>query len=183
MLKYIEWINIYFCIYFVQIHTEALAESYPALGSDLYAAQHSTQPPPKQSLEGRRATAIFSWPRHPRAAMAAAATDAPRQITALSPEDEEPRATAKLFGGTPQSEREREQERDREREWERERQRERERGSAGRASEVVCPVCGVFFSSQDKLRLHAYCHTGEKPFRCSQPHCIKAFVSKYKLFR
>ncbi|KAJ8397598.1 hypothetical protein AAFF_G00435970 [Aldrovandia affinis] len=65
--------------------------------------------------------------------MAAAAADAPRQITALSPQDEERRAAAKL--------------------------------------------------SQDKLRLHAYCHTGEKPFRCSQPHCIKAFVSKYKLFR
>ncbi|XP_035238049.1 zinc finger protein PLAGL2 [Anguilla anguilla] len=115
--------------------------------------------------------------------MAAAAADAPRQITALSPEEEERRAAAKLFGGTPRSGRESEPERDREREWERERHRERERESAGRATGIVCPVCGVLFSSQDKLRLHAYCHTGEKPFRCSQPHCIKAFVSKYKLFR
>uniref|UniRef100_A0A3B4AAC4 C2H2-type domain-containing protein n=1 Tax=Periophthalmus magnuspinnatus TaxID=409849 RepID=A0A3B4AAC4_9GOBI len=51
----------------------------------------------------------------------------------------------------------------------------------GRASE--CLVCGALFSSQDKLRLHALSHSGDKPFHCSQPLCPKAFSSKYKLFR
>uniref|UniRef100_A0A3B5Q5P0 Pleiomorphic adenoma gene-like 2 n=2 Tax=Xiphophorus TaxID=8082 RepID=A0A3B5Q5P0_XIPMA len=37
--------------------------------------------------------------------------------------------------------------------------------------------------SLEKLRLHTSSHTGEKPFHCSQPHCPKAFSSKYKLFR
>ncbi|XP_029579962.1 zinc finger protein PLAGL2-like [Salmo trutta] len=99
--------------------------------------------------------------------MAAAAADAPRHITALTQEDEEGRAAAKLYGGTtlPRTERE----------------RERERGE--RASGNECLVCGTLFGSQDKLRLHAFCHTGEKPFHCSQPHCPKAFSSKYKLFR
>ncbi|KAJ8265251.1 hypothetical protein COCON_G00143500 [Conger conger] len=49
--------------------------------------------------------------------------------------------------------------------------------------QLSAPLSSTHMPAQDKLRLHAYCHTGEKPFRCSQPHCIKAFVSKYKLFR
>ncbi|XP_039591367.1 zinc finger protein PLAGL2 isoform X1 [Polypterus senegalus] len=46
-----------------------------------------------------------------------------------------------------------------------------------------CEVCGLLFSTQDKLRVHVYSHTGQKPYHCSQPDCSKAFVSKYKLFR
>ncbi|KAI4877239.1 hypothetical protein NFI96_001376 [Prochilodus magdalenae] len=124
-------------------------------------------------LEGRAATAEFQWQRHPRAAMAAAATDAHRHITALTPEDEDRRATVKLFGGPPQVRTERE----------REHELEREREKEERASGNECLVCGALFSSQDKLRLHTFCHAGEKPFHCSQPHCPKAFSSKYKLYR
>ena len=107
--------------------------------------------------------------------MAAAAADAPGHNTALTQEEEDARATAKLFGGAapPRVERERERERERE--------KERERGE--RAGGHECLVCGALFGSPDKLRLHAFCHAGEKPFHCSQPHCPKAFSSKYKLFR
>ncbi|XP_072553270.1 zinc finger protein PLAGL2 isoform X2 [Salminus brasiliensis] len=107
--------------------------------------------------------------------MAAAAADAHRHITALTPEDEERRAATKLFGGPAQVRTERE----REHEIERERETEKEE----RAGRNECLVCGALFSSQDKLRLHAFCHAGEKPFHCSQPHCPKAFSSKYKLYR
>ncbi|KAI4824951.1 hypothetical protein KUCAC02_020662 [Chaenocephalus aceratus] len=106
--------------------------------------------------------------------MAAAAADASHRFTALTPE-EEGRRTAKLFGSAPLPRIERERERERVRE------REREGGEGGRASE--CLVCGALLASQEKLRLHALSHTGEKPFHCSQPHCPKAFSSKYKLFR
>uniref|UniRef100_A0A3B3TGL9 Zinc finger protein PLAGL2-like n=1 Tax=Paramormyrops kingsleyae TaxID=1676925 RepID=A0A3B3TGL9_9TELE len=43
------------------------------------------------------------------------------------------------------------------------------------------PLC--LLGSQDKLCLQTYCQSGEKAFHCSQPHCAKAFVSKYKLLR
>lgn len=113
--------------------------------------------------------------------MAAAAADASHRITALTPEEEGRRTAAKLFGSTaplPRTERERERERGKERE------REREEGEeVARASGNECLVCGALFASQEKLRLHALSHTGEKPFHCSQPHCPKAFSSKYKLFR
>ncbi|KAJ8017170.1 hypothetical protein DPEC_G00014970 [Dallia pectoralis] len=121
--------------------------------------------------------------------MAAAAADAPRHFTTLTPEDAEQRAAAKLYGGTvlPRTDREREGQREREeareREGQREREKTRERERQDRASGYECLVCGAFFGSQDNLRLHAFCHTGEKPFHCSQPHCLKAFSSKYKLFR
>uniref|UniRef100_A0A3B3RSV7 Pleiomorphic adenoma gene-like 2 n=1 Tax=Paramormyrops kingsleyae TaxID=1676925 RepID=A0A3B3RSV7_9TELE len=58
-----------------------------------------------------------------------------------------------------------------------------ERLREGRLGGSECPVCGALFGSHDQLRLHAFCHTGEKPFHCFQPNCGKAFVSKYKLFR
>lgn len=122
-----------------------------------------------QSLEGRAATAEFQWQRHPRAAMAAAAADAPHHIATLTLEDEDRRGATKVFGGPAAGRTERETENERERE--------------GKGSGNECLVCGALFSSQDKLRLHAFCHAGEKPFHCSQPHCPKAFSSKYKLFR
>lgn len=99
--------------------------------------------------------------------MAAAAADAPHHITTLTPEDEDRRAAPKLFGGPAQVRTESEKERETEKE---------EGGNE-------CLVCGTIFSSQDKLQIHAFSHTGEKPFHCSQPHCHKAFSSKYKLYR
>lgn len=116
--------------------------------------------------------------------MAAAAADASHRITALTPEEEGRRTAAKLFGSAaplPRTEREREREKGKERE----REREEEGGAeeVGRVSGNECLVCGALFASQEKLRLHALSHTGEKPFHCSQPHCPKAFSSKYKLFR
>ncbi|KAL4630661.1 zinc finger protein PLAGL2-like [Arapaima gigas] len=36
---------------------------------------------------------------------------------------------------------------------------------------------------QKGVQLQSYSHTVEKVFCCSQPHCAKAFVSKYKLLR
>jgi len=133
---------------------------------------------PTSSLQGRGATRGFSWQRHSRAAMAATAADASHCITALTPEEEGRRTAAKLFGSAallPRTERERE----------RGKEREREDGGheVGRASRNECLVCRAVFASQEKLRLHALSHTGEKPFHCSQPHCPKAFSSKYKLFR
>ncbi|XP_068606348.1 zinc finger protein PLAGL2 [Brachionichthys hirsutus] len=100
--------------------------------------------------------------------MAAAAADASHRITALTPEEEGRRTAAKLFGSTalhPRTERERE----------RGNEREDGGGVAGRPSGNDCLV--------EKLRVHALSHAGEKPFHCSQPHCPKAFSSKYKLFR
>jgi len=115
--------------------------------------------------------------------MAAAAADASHRITALTPEEEGRRAAAAappLLLLLPRIERERE--RAKEREWERADEGGGEEG-AGKARGSECLVCGALFASQQKLRLHAAGHLGEKPFRCSQPHCPKAFSSKYKLLR
>lgn len=112
--------------------------------------------------------------------MAATAADASHHITALTPEEEGRRTAAKLFGSAaplPRTQKEREKGKERERE------REDEGEVVGRASRNECLVCGALFASLEKLRLHALSHTGEKPFHCSQPHCPKAFTSKYKLFR
>lgn len=114
--------------------------------------------------------------------MAAAAADASHRITALTPEEEGQRAAAKLFGSAaplPRIERERERERGKEREWETGDEGE----EVGKDRGNECLVCGAPFASQEKLRLHISGHTGEKPFHCSQPHCPKAFSSKYKLLR
>lgn len=105
--------------------------------------------------------------------MAAGGADASHRITALT-EDEgrAAAATRGALGGAgplPRAERERRKER----EERQERQEVKE-----------CLVCGALCGSQEKLRLHALSHAvGEKPFHCSQPHCCKAFSSKYKLFR
>lgn len=46
-----------------------------------------------------------------------------------------------------------------------------------------CQQCQKAFNSLEKLKVHSYSHTGERPYCCSQPDCSKAFVSKYKLLR
>ncbi|CAG5895653.1 unnamed protein product [Menidia menidia] len=46
-----------------------------------------------------------------------------------------------------------------------------------------CQECQKAFNSLEKLKVHSYSHTGERPYRCSHPDCSKAFVSKYKLLR
>nr|XP_057916942.1 zinc finger protein PLAG1-like [Doryrhamphus excisus]XP_057916943.1 zinc finger protein PLAG1-like [Doryrhamphus excisus] len=46
-----------------------------------------------------------------------------------------------------------------------------------------CEDCQKVFNSVEKLKVHSYTHTGERPYFCSQPGCTKAFVSKYKLLR
>ena len=137
------------------------------------------------SLEDSRTTPGVPWQRHSSAAMAAA--DASRHNTTVTAEERERRSTARLFGRS-----EREPERARERALERERGKrpaEREAavagpgGGGGGGGGGECLVCGALFSSQEKLQLHAFCHTVEKTFHCNQPHCPKAFSSKYKLFR
>ncbi|XP_026147763.1 zinc finger protein PLAG1 [Mastacembelus armatus] len=47
----------------------------------------------------------------------------------------------------------------------------------------LCQECQKAFNSVEKLKVHSYSHTGERPYRCSHPDCTKAFVSKYKLLR
>ncbi|XP_014013338.1 zinc finger protein PLAG1 [Salmo salar] len=46
-----------------------------------------------------------------------------------------------------------------------------------------CQLCEKAFNSVEKLKVHSYSHTGERPYRCSHQDCTKAFVSKYKLLR
>ncbi|XP_069090801.1 zinc finger protein PLAGL1-like isoform X1 [Pleurodeles waltl] len=46
-----------------------------------------------------------------------------------------------------------------------------------------CNFCGKIFSSFEKLTVHSYFHTGERPCRCPQQGCAKAFICKYKLMR
>ncbi|XP_061661597.1 zinc finger protein PLAG1 isoform X3 [Syngnathoides biaculeatus] len=46
-----------------------------------------------------------------------------------------------------------------------------------------CQDCQKAFNSLEKLKVHSYSHTGERPYCCSQAGCTKAFVSKYKLLR
>ncbi|KAK1797471.1 hypothetical protein P4O66_008320 [Electrophorus voltai] len=46
-----------------------------------------------------------------------------------------------------------------------------------------CQLCEKAFNSVEKLKVHSYSHTGERPYRCTHTDCTKAFVSKYKLLR
>nr|XP_055073021.1 zinc finger protein PLAG1 [Misgurnus anguillicaudatus] len=46
-----------------------------------------------------------------------------------------------------------------------------------------CQLCEKSFNSLEKLKVHSYSHTGERPYRCTHNDCSKAFVSKYKLLR
>ncbi|XP_051910238.1 zinc finger protein PLAG1 [Hippocampus zosterae] len=59
----------------------------------------------------------------------------------------------------------------------------RRRAEAKPKRNFPCQDCQKAFNSLEKLKVHSYSHTGERPYRCSQPGCAKAFVSKYKLFR
>ncbi|RXN31630.1 kinesin KIF20A isoform X1 [Labeo rohita] len=46
-----------------------------------------------------------------------------------------------------------------------------------------CQLCEKAFNSLEKLKVHSYSHTGERPYHCTHTDCTKAFVSKYKLLR
>lgn len=108
--------------------------------------------------------------------MAAGGADASHRITALT-EDEGRAAAATreaLEGAGPLPRAQREHSKEREEEVRQEVQH----------STRECLVCGALCGSQEKLRVHALSHAvADKPFHCSQPHCSKAFSSKYKLFR
>uniref|UniRef100_A0A8C5CIV5 Pleiomorphic adenoma gene 1 n=1 Tax=Gadus morhua TaxID=8049 RepID=A0A8C5CIV5_GADMO len=60
---------------------------------------------------------------------------------------------------------------------------ERRRAEGKPKKNFPCQVCQKAFNSVEKLKVHSYSHTGERPYRCSHPECTKAFVSKYKLLR
>ncbi|THC87104.1 hypothetical protein EYZ11_013450 [Aspergillus tanneri] len=47
----------------------------------------------------------------------------------------------------------------------------------------VCDKCHKAFSRPSSLRIHSRSHTGEKPFRCSQIGCRKAFSVRSNLKR
>ncbi|XP_064410465.1 zinc finger protein PLAG1 isoform X2 [Latimeria chalumnae] len=59
----------------------------------------------------------------------------------------------------------------------------RKRGEAKPRKNFPCQLCDKAFNSVEKLKVHSYSHTGERPYKCTQPDCTKAFVSKYKLLR
>ncbi|KAG7275807.1 hypothetical protein CRUP_038287, partial [Coryphaenoides rupestris] len=59
----------------------------------------------------------------------------------------------------------------------------RKRAEGKAKKNFPCQVCQKAFNSVEKLKVHSYSHTGERPYRCSHPDCTKAFVSKYKLLR
>ncbi|XP_041101907.1 zinc finger protein PLAG1-like [Polyodon spathula] len=57
------------------------------------------------------------------------------------------------------------------------------RGESKPRKNFLCQLCDKAFNSVEKLKVHSYSHTGERPYPCSQQDCTKAFVSKYKLLR
>ncbi|KAL4635230.1 zinc finger protein PLAG1-like [Arapaima gigas] len=59
----------------------------------------------------------------------------------------------------------------------------RKRGEGKPGKNFPCHLCEKAFNSVEKLKVHSYSHTGERPYRCSHQDCPKAFVSKYKLLR
>ncbi|MGH0141054.1 UNVERIFIED_CONTAM: hypothetical protein FKN15_032424 [Acipenser sinensis] len=59
----------------------------------------------------------------------------------------------------------------------------RKRGESKPRKNFMCQLCDKAFSSVEKLKVHLYSHTGERPYPCSHLDCTKAFVSKYKLLR
>jgi zinc finger protein PLAG1 len=47
----------------------------------------------------------------------------------------------------------------------------------------TCDVCSKCYPSANRLKIHKYSHTGEKPHHCDYEGCSKAFTSKFKLGR
>ncbi|XP_064626585.1 PR domain zinc finger protein 15-like [Lineus longissimus] len=47
----------------------------------------------------------------------------------------------------------------------------------------TCDICSKCYPSINRLKIHKYSHTGEKPWKCEQEGCVKAFTSKFKLDR
>lgn len=46
-----------------------------------------------------------------------------------------------------------------------------------------CQLCGKTFLTLEKFTIHNYSHSRERPYKCLQPDCGKAFISRYKLMR
>lgn len=59
----------------------------------------------------------------------------------------------------------------------------RRRAEGKPRKDFPCQECQKSFNTLEKLKVHSYSHTGERPYCCSHPDCTKAFVSKYKLLR
>lgn len=47
----------------------------------------------------------------------------------------------------------------------------------------ICPTCNKAFSRPSSLRIHSHSHTGEKPYKCPQPGCGKAFSVRSNMKR
>jgi uncharacterized Zn-finger protein len=47
----------------------------------------------------------------------------------------------------------------------------------------ICSTCNKAFSRPSSLRIHCHSHTGEKPYKCPQPGCGKAFSVRSNMKR
>ncbi|KAF1944280.1 hypothetical protein EJ02DRAFT_105112 [Clathrospora elynae] len=47
----------------------------------------------------------------------------------------------------------------------------------------ICSTCSKAFSRPSSLRIHSHSHTGEKPYKCPQPGCGKAFSVRSNMKR
>lgn len=47
----------------------------------------------------------------------------------------------------------------------------------------ICQTCSKAFSRPSSLRIHSHSHTGEKPFKCPQRGCGKAFSVRSNMKR
>jgi len=47
----------------------------------------------------------------------------------------------------------------------------------------ICSTCNKAFSRPSSLRIHSHSHTGEKPYKCAQPGCGKAFSVRSNMKR
>ncbi|KAF1949236.1 hypothetical protein CC80DRAFT_555598 [Byssothecium circinans] len=47
----------------------------------------------------------------------------------------------------------------------------------------ICLTCNKAFSRPSSLRIHSHSHTGEKPYKCPQPGCGKAFSVRSNMKR